>query len=165
MSLPTRNPVAFIGAVNNSGFPNTGESPQCRGGMITATVYSGGALSPGSGFLPTGAAKTADHILLCPTPGRLNNVFLHGGLVLSLSGVRLDFYDAASVTASGPATNVPTTRLLTSFYVPGGLSGQFNTAGMQVVDMPFTSGLCVCATSGTPGWTASWTPETNRNNP
>lgn len=161
MSITTRSPLRVAGANINSGFPNTGEQAQCRGGMTTATVYSGGALSPGSGFLPTGAAQTADHVLLCPGPGRLNNVLVHSA-VLTLSGVKLDFYDAAAVSASGPATHVPARRVIARFNEPGGQSGQLTSPNsIFAVDMPFTSGLCVAATSGTAGFTASWTPETN----
>ena len=161
MSIPTRSPLRVMGTVPNSGFPNTGEQAQCRGGMVTATVYSGGALNGGSGFLPAGAILSGDQILLAPGAGRLNNVFLHGGLVLTLSGVALAFYDSSIQAGSGPGTYFPTKRLIASFYNPGGLSGQFAAAGVQVVDMPYTSGLCVSVTSGTPGFTASWTPETN----
>jgi hypothetical protein len=151
-----------MGAVPNSGWPNTSEQLTTRGGVLNACVYSGGALSPGSGFLPSGAAQTGDHILISPGAGRLNNVFVHGNAVLTLSGVTLAFYDGATVGLSGPGTwNAGGRRLLFGTNMPGGVSGGFTAAGFTQVDMPYNSGLCVAACSGTQGWTISFTPEHN----
>lgn len=162
MSIPTRNPVRTLGAIPNSGFPNTGEQATCRGGMLNACVFSGGILSPGSGFLPGGAVQTADHILLASGAGRLASVLTHGNAQLTLSGVALVFYDGATVGASGPTTwNTGGRRPIAFLNTPGGVSGGFTLPGLNIIDMPYNSGLCVCATSGTTGFTVSFTPETN----
>jgi hypothetical protein len=129
--------------------------------MVVATVYSGGILSPGSGFLSPGAVQTADHVLLASGAGRLNNVLLHTG-VFALSGVALAFYDSNTVALSGPATYAPTKRLLAVLNAPNnGASGAFTQQGIIPIDMPYNSGLCVCCASGIGGFSASFTPETN----
>jgi hypothetical protein len=157
MSIPTKNPLRMMGAIPNSGFPNTGELPYTRGGMQTACVFSGGVLSPGSGFLGNGV-KTADQLLLASGAGRLNSVVLLGPPGFTLSGITLTFYDAATVAASGVFGG---NRPLAQFNAPQGASGQLGPVGVQIIDMPYTSGLCVNCVSGTTGWTASFTPETN----
>lgn len=160
MSLSTRSPLRLIGGVVNSGFPATNEVMWTRGGMHAATVYSGGALSPGSGFIGAGV-KVADHILLASGAGRLNTV-VNINSVLALSGVSLVFYDSAVPGLSGPGTYTNSGyRVLASVNGPQGQSGQFTTNGAFHFDMPYTSGLCVCACSGVAGFSASWIPETN----
>jgi hypothetical protein len=165
MSLPTRNPLRLVGAVPNSGFPNTGEQATTRGGMQTATVFSGGLLSPGSGFLPQGTVKTADQLLLVSGAGRLNTVFLHGTGAFTLSGVQLAIYDGAAVDVSGATPTLLAAGgkgFLALMNGPAGLSGQ-TIIGQSPVswDMPFSSGLCVSCISGSPGFTLSYTRETN----
>jgi hypothetical protein len=165
MSLPTRNPLRLVGAVPNSGFPNTGEQATTRGGMQTCTVWSGGLLAPGSGFLPQGTVKTADQLLLVSGAGRLNTVFLHATGAFTLSGVALAVYDGAAVEVSGatPALLAAGGKgLLAVMNAPGGASGTLITGQTPVSwDMPFSSGLCVSCISGSPGFTLSYTRETN----
>lgn len=160
MSLTTRVPLRLIGGVVNSGFPATNEVMWTRGGMQTATIFSGGLLSPGSGFIGAGV-KVADHVLLASGAGRLNTV-VNINAQLALSGVSLVFYDSAVPALSGPNTFTNSGyRVLASINGPQGQSGQFLTNGPIHFDMPYTSGLCVCATSGVTGFSASWVPETN----
>jgi hypothetical protein len=128
--------------------------------MQNATIYSGGLLSPGSGFIGAGV-KVADHVLLASGAGRLNTVVLINSQ-LALSGVNLVFYDSAVPGLSGPGTYANSGyRVLASVAGPQGQSGQFTLNGPTTFDMPYTSGLCVCATSGVIGFSASWIPETN----
>ena len=164
MSLSTRNPKRLIGGNPNSGFPNTGELALTRGGMLTATVYSGGLLSPGSGFLPAGAVKTADQVLLVSGPGRLNTVTPLAGIAV-LSGAPLTFYDSTVVARSGASPAESGYRTIGLVNAPVGLSGNFLPITPIQFDMPFSSGLCVGAPLLSVGFTASFTVETNPNNP
>lgn len=164
MSVTSRNPLRFAGATVNSGFPNTGEVPWTRGGMATATVYSGGLLAPGSGFLPAGAVKTADQILLVSGPGRLNTIVPLNS-VFALSGVPNIFYDSTVVARSGGPVSESGYRTLALLNAPNGQSGLLTFTAPIPVDMPFTSGLSVSCVSGTTGFTVSFTPETNPTNP
>ncbi len=162
MSVPTRNPLRMIGATpQNSGFPQTGELPFTQGGMLKATVYSGGLLSPGSGFLPTGTVKVADQLLLVSGAGRLNKVLTIPALALSLSGAAITFYDSCVPTRSGEGPNVSGYAVIGVVNAPGGVSGQFGLSNLQEFGMPFSSGLCVSCISGTVGFTATFTPEVN----
>lgn len=165
MSLTTRNPVRLAGANVNSGHPNTGELAFTRGGMTSFTAWSGGPLQLGSGSAVP-VAQTADHAILISGPGRLNSAFVVNG-VLSMSGVGVSFYDAASVAASGPGTIPAAGRtVLGVLNAPGGVSGQINLPGdVRAFDMPFNLGLAVNAPSGACGFSVSYTRETNPTNP
>ncbi len=159
MSLTSRNPLRMIGGIVYSGAPNTGEQRMTRGGDVVFTVYSGGALSPGSGF-PAPVAQTGDQIKLWSGAGRLNTV-IPLAAQMALSGVALTFYDAGAVAASGPGTVKDTFRVLGSINVPQGQSGLTTFTTPYYFDMPFTSGLCVAAISGTTGFSCSFSVEVN----
>lgn len=157
MSQSTRSPNRMAGSTLYSGGPNTGELSVTNGGALAATIYSGGALSPGSGFTP-GAVKTGDHVVLFSGPGRLNSVIPLAS-VLSNSGVALTFYDSATAAVSGPLAG-GARAILASINAPQGNSGDLSRAGVPImVGTPFASGLAVCATSGTVGFTVTYTPE------
>ena len=161
MSLTTRNPVRFIGGNLNSGYANTGEVAFTRGGQLTFSAYSGGmGLQIGSGGIPppTGAAHVlADHGRLFSGAGRLHTVIPHQ----ALSGVAITFYDGAAPAVSGvglwrvSGLSVLGTVPANSFLAFGTLGGPMPIA----LDVPFFSGLCVNASSGTPGFTCTFTPE------
>lgn len=160
MSVPSKAPLRLLGAIPpNSGFPNTGESQWTQGGMVVATVFSGGLLSPGSGFLPSGAVKTADQLLLVAGAGRINLV----QPLAAISGTQLTFYDSSVAARSGVAGAESGYRVIgvvpgNTFNAPfGTLVGPYPLQ----MGMPFTSGLCVNCVSGTPGFSVSFTPETN----
>ena len=162
MSVPTRNPMRMIGATpQNSGFPQTGELPFTQGGMLKATVFSGGLLSPGSGFLPTGAVKIADQLLLVSGAGRLNKVLTIPALALSLSGAAITFYDSCVPCLSGGSPVTSGYAVIGVVNAPGGVSGQFGLSNIQEFGMPFSSGLCVSCVSGTVGFTVTYTSEVN----
>lgn len=155
MGIATRNPLTTVGGLLYSGGVRTGHVQQTLGGQVAVSVLSGGLLSPGSGFTP-GAVQTADQLLLFSGAGRLDSILPH----TVISGVALRFYDAATVAASG--THGP--RVLG--IIPANSIGSFGPAlggGPLPVypGMPFTSGLCVSCVSGTPGWTATFTPAVN----
>lgn len=161
MSIPTRKPVRFVGGIVNSGHPNTGELATTRGGMVGFSAWSGGPVQLNSGSAVP-VATTGDHAVLVSGPGRLNSAFVING-VLSMSGVGITLYDAASVATSGPGT-VPAAgrRVLGVLNAPGGVSGQINLPGAIVpFDMPFALGLAVNAPSGACGFSVSYTQETN----
>lgn len=160
MSIPTKKPIRFAGAVVNSGHPNTGELAMTRGGMTGFSAFSGGPVQLASGSAAV-VATTGDHAVLISGPGRLNTAFILNG-TLSMSGVGIVFYDAASVSASGPGTYT-NRRVLGVLNGPGGVSGQVNLPGnAQSFDMPFALGLAVNAPSGACGFSCSYVQETNQ---
>ena len=157
MSTPTKNPVFYGYTPRTSGDVFTGEIQTVRGGGRTSCVMSGSLLTNAALTTAPGAVQSGGHILLFSGGGRLNSILQHQG-VLSLSGVAVNFYDAAGPTVSG--VSVSGQRIIAVLNAPQGQSGQFNTTALANLDMPFASGLCVSAPSGTPGFTVSFTPET-----
>lgn len=154
MSLSTRNPTRVLGGAPISGAVDDGFQGWRQGGVRCVTVFSGGLLTGGSGFPNMTAAN--GHVLITQGAGRLNTVFPHQ----SISGVAVNFYDSATIARSGVGT-IPESgyRLIgsiapNSFYGPNTLGGP----ALVLLDMPFTSGLCVSMPSGAPGFTVSYTP-------
>lgn len=157
MSVATKSPLKFTGGTLFSGGPNTGELSFTQGGMISATVFSGGLLSPGSGKLPSGTVKTADQLLLWSGAGRVNRILC----ITPISGIITYMYDSAQLARSGAPPSE-------SGYGVVGLipANSFNPAGTlqpiigpQEFGIPFSSGLCLNCVSGTPGFTVTFTPE------
>ena len=162
MSVRTKNPQYLAGANFTSGGPNTGEIHHTRGGQRNGTVWSG-ALAMSLVGLPTGALGSGNNAQVWSGPGRLHTIIPHQYLN---SGQPVWFYDAGAITVSG--ISVSGQRIIG--YVPltmpaalAVLSGntQLTLAWDQriVVDMPFTSGLCISAASGSPGCSFSFSTE------
>lgn len=163
MSIPTKNPCFLSYSPRSSGDVQTGEIQEVRGGGRCAAVWSGSILTNAALTAAPGACQSGGNILLFSGAGRLNSYFQHQS-VLALSGVPVFFYDAGALALSG--TSVSGQKIIGVLNQPQGQSGQFTAAGAIVnCDMPFNSGLCVSAASGTPGFTVSWTPEVNSNWP
>ena len=165
MTAPVKKPCFIAGAVRTSGDPQTGEVPFTRGGMRTSTVWSGSLLTNTALTGAAGAVQSGGQVLLVSGAGRLNSVVPHQFLQ---SGQPVWFYDAGTITVSG--ISVSGQRIIgiipgTSPANPTVQSGQFQMArtwsDVIFVDMPFSSGLCVGAASGTPGFTVSYTLETS----
>jgi hypothetical protein len=154
MSAPINKPCFVAGTPRSSGDVQTGEVTVTRGGGRAACVWSGSLLT--NAALTGGAVQSGGHILLYSGAGRLNTVCQHQN-VLTLSGVAVTFYDAGTITVSG--VSVSGQRFLGVVNAPGGQSGQFTGTAPVLFDMPFSSGLCVAAPSGTPGFSVSYTPE------
>lgn len=157
MSVPARDPMMIAGTPRSSGDVQTGEIPWTRGGGRSTSIQSG-ALAASLSTAPGATGSGTGQYVLYPGPGRLNTIFQHQN-VLTLSGVAINFYDAGLMTTSG--VGISGTRIIAVINTPGGQSGQFTGTLPLAVDMPFTSGLCVSAPSGAPGFTASFTPESN----
>ena len=142
MSFGTRNPLRMGGALLSSGGVDTGEINWTRGGQAVACLWSG-SLAPDLSACPTGAITSGGHTRIVTGAGRLNTVIPH------ISGaVSVFFYDAGTISLSGL-----------------GFSGQkmigqiaASTQTPASLDVPFTSGLCVAAGSGTPGFSFTFTP-------
>ncbi len=166
MSLTTRAPLRVTGANVNSGFPNTGEINVSDGGERTACVWSGSLLTNASlTGCPTGAVTSGGHILLWTGAGRLNRVYAHDMLT---SGLAVTFYDAAAISVSGVSVSgqrflgkIPARSRGTLAVASGSVDTVVSWDDILNFQMPFSSGLCVAAASGAPGFTASFTPETN----
>jgi hypothetical protein len=94
----------------------------------------------------------------------LNSVFIHTGDGYTNSGIRGVFYDSQTVYGSGVGGSGA--RIVGAFNGPGGVSGQQFIPGVPInFDVPFSSGLCVAAPSGVPGFTLTYTPEVPYTNP
>lgn len=182
MSVTTRSPLRMAGAVVNSGFANTGEVPWTRGGQLTATVYSGAiAMGVTAAHGPNGnALSSGGSILIVSGAGRLNSfVALYpAGVALAgnganaiISGQPIVAYDSVITARSGVFTDATISesgrKILFSWSPPSLVaSGALVLTNRGVydpvpLDIPFFSGLCVMALSGSPGFTISYTPETN----
>lgn len=162
MSVSTKSPLNMVGGQLFSGGPRTGQVPMTFGGSLCVSVFSGGLLSPGSGFTP-GAVKTADQLLLWSGAGRLDSILPH----TVISGVQTNFYDASTVsTSGGPMAGFRVLGLIPANSI-GAFGSQLGAGPLPILPgSPFNSGLCVSCVSGTPGWTATFTPEvipTNAN--
>lgn len=173
MSIQTRSPTRIAGANTNSGNVYTGEQNFTLGGGQSATIYSGMvsgmslASAPGAvnGVNTAGGAD----VLFFSGAGRLKDV-----LVLppsAISGGRVIFYDAPTPTSGGPfaaSGHKIIGQIPQGFgFGAGGTSGVPLVGGGQVLgfDIPFNSGLCANVVSGAPGFTVTWTPETNPQPP
>jgi hypothetical protein len=171
MALATKLPVRFAGACVNSGNVNTGEQNQTYGGGQSATIFSGmvsGVNLLAAPFaIPNTPAQGAD-VQFVSGGGRLKDILING----LASGQACVFYDAALATSGGPfvASGHKVLGVIPAGTVVGAVFG--NPQGITAVpgqvialDMPFNSGLCCNLRSGIPGFTVSWTPETNPQAP
>ena len=165
MSLRTKSPLYFLGANPNSGFPQTGEVAMTDGGMRTATLWSGNLLTNTSlTGMPAGAVTSGGHTQIWSGAGRLHRIMVHS---LLTSGQQVTFYDAGGVSVSGVSVSgqrfigrIPTRSRATLALASGEVDTSVAWNDVIEVQMPFTSGLCVAAASGAPGFTCSFTPET-----
>jgi hypothetical protein len=160
MASPRKKPTFIAGTPRASGDVQTGEFPITRGGgRVAVTVFSGGPLSPGSGFYGK-SVKTADQLLLYSGPGRLNTII---PLNATTSGTALYFYDSITVARSGALPSESGYAVVG--HIPAnaiGLSPQLGGGMLPIqTDCPFQSGLCVACLSGTPGFTVTFTPESS----
>ena len=160
MSIRTRNPLRFGGAVHQSGNLDTGEVNVTRGGQLAYSIYSG-ALLIGSGT-PGGVGSVLGHGLITSGPGRLHTVFPHQ----SISGVQITFYDAVTQALSGAASHALSGYTVTA-VVPGNTFGPNlgPLAEPHKFDVPFHSGLCFSCPSGAAGFTATYSTEYTPANP
>ena len=164
MSLSTRSPLRMAGANLSSGTPDTGEVHMTRGGKQTAVIWSG-ALNPNLTGAPTGAVASGNNAQLWSGGGRLHTVMPHQFLN---SGQPVFFYDAGAITVSGVSISgqkligiIPNSMRAPLAVISGQVQSTVAWQDQIVLDMPFTSGLCVSAASGAPGFTCSFTPELN----
>lgn len=164
MAFTTKSPVRNMGACVNSGFPNTAEQRWTDGGEQTACIWSG-ALAPSLAGCPAGSVTSGGHTLLVTGPGRLHKIIPHG---IITSGQPVTFYDAGQITVSGISVSgqrfigiIPPRSRSTLALASGALDTVVSWQDVIKVDMPFTSGLCVAAASGAPGFSVSFTPETS----
>lgn len=182
MSVTTKNPLRMAGATVNSGFVNTGELQYTRGGQQTATVYSG-AIAIGvtaAGGVNGAAVAGAGSVLVMSGGGRLNSfsALFPAGVALAgnganaiISGQPIVVYDSGIMALSGIATTATIAasgmKILHVWNPPtlvasGGVMLTPRAPYDPVpLDIPFFSGLCVLAVSGSPGFTLSYTPQTN----
>lgn len=166
MAVTSRNPIRMAGAILNSGFPNTGEVRMTNGGEQTACVWSGNLLTNASlTGAPAGAVTSGGHIQLWSGAGRLHRIMPHAILT---SGQPVTFYDAGTITVSGVSVSgqkfigrIPARSRATLALASGEVDTTVAWNDVIEVQMPFTSGLCVAAASGAPGFTVSFTPEGN----
>lgn len=156
MSIQTRNPVRFLGGVQQSGAKATGESPWTQGGQETYTSFSGLGVAT---LIYSGAAGMVG--------GRLNYVQITNAIQ---SGFAVHICDAAVATSGGPFSTSGHKILWT---IPGmnpagaGASGIGYVVNPQAFQgayafpsMPFTNGLVAFpVASGGPSFTLSFTPE------
>ncbi len=163
MSLTTRSPLRMLGGLNNSGFADTGEIRMTQGGEQTACIWSGNLLTNASlTGAPAGAVTSGGHTQLWSGPGRLHKIIAHDILT---SGQPVTFYDAGAITVSGISVSgqkfigrIPARSRATLALASGALDTAVAWQDVITVDMPFTSGLCVAAASGAPGFSVSFTP-------
>src|ERR1700738_1449942 len=145
MSLATRTPLRFAGAVLSSGSVNTGEISFIRGGGQAACIFSGAASGAAAGGVGQGMVPGGADLLFVSGAGRLNSVLQHTQM---LSGLPIIFYDSAVPTSGGP---FPLSGHKILGVIPptwaGGVAGSGSPVGFTgtplTVDMPFQSGLWV----------------------
>ena len=175
MSVTTRSPLRMAGTILNSGGVQDGTFLQSVGGDRAATFYSG-AVAPGLTAAP-GAVAVGSDVLIFSGAGRLKTILQHQVLQ---SGGEVVFYDAGAPVSGGPiyasghkivgrieptwslaatAATVPASGVGAGFF----LTNQKSL--LQVMDLPFQSGLCFNSRSGQPGFSVSWIPETNSTLP
>lgn len=177
MSVVSRRPLRTAGANLDSGNVNTGEVCWNRGGVRAGSVYSG-AIAMATTAAGPGALASGGSILFFSGPGRLNSftalfpagvALAGGGEPAILSGQPIVVYDSDITARSGVFTDATISEsgrpIMYAWYPPRVLSG-VNITGPGfdpvAVDRPFTSGLCVMALSGAPGFTVSYSPEINQ---
>lgn len=127
------------------------------GGFESNAIYSG-AVAPAVAQSGNLAGIVGSDVMLQAGNGRLNRVVPHQG-VFTLSGPQLTIYDAALPVSGGP---LPASGHIPLAVLPGpyGVSGQVQPAGTPIVlDLPFSSGLCLNSRSGQPGYTITWSAE------
>jgi hypothetical protein len=148
MSTPIKKPCFLAGTPLHSGSVQTGEVNITRGGGRAHTSMSG---------------VTADTLIFSGA-GRLNTI---QALTQLASGRSAIFYDSCVATSGGPfsASGHKVVGVLPPTQQPAMWSGHITDLDYLKpiqVDMPFQSGLCVGnVSSGTAGWTISFTPEVN----
>lgn len=151
MSLPVVKPCVVTGTPRSSGDVQTGEIATTHGGGRTFMRLSG--LIGGDALIQSGA-------------GRLNSILVLNNLT---SGQSVLFYDSATATSGGPfATSGHRVVGIIPPVWREGASGVINANSAPGIslfpEMPFQSGLCVAiVASGGPGFTVSYTVETNTN--
>ena len=165
MSLASRKPVRMAGAVLNSGNLDTGEVLWNRGGMRTASVYSGSddyTLSGQLMHVPGGVGSGAGGFIIYSGGGRLNTYIPHAAVSGLVPPV---FYDSVGALASGPFLGGNPRRIL--YQAPANTIELTHFLGAGpvpvVLDVPFQSGLCVFYRSGAIGFTVTFTPEAVRS--
>jgi hypothetical protein len=183
MSTPVKSPHYMAGTPRSSGDIFTGEVAMTRGGGRSATVYSG-AIAMGVTAAGAGSLSSGGSVLFFSGAGRLNSftALWPAGVALAgngeggcISGQPIVVYDSAVTAASGVHTDgkIATlgAKVLFSWCPPKQLaSGVTNESFAQrylpqPLDVPFQSGLCVLAMSGSPGFTVTYTPEVNPATP
>lgn len=157
MSIQTRSPLRMLGGSANSGFPNTGHVPFNRGGMLLATIWSGG-ISQSLVGCPAGSLGSGDHYLVWSGAGRLHDAVAYPG-GFTLSGIAAFFLDTGSTFGSGTVLGISGQRSIGAVGGAFGQSGQLNPIGSVPFDMPFLSGLGIVMPSGCPAVTVSFTPD------
>ena len=162
MSIRSKSPLRTAGANLRSGFADLGEVAHTRGGFQTATIWSG-ALNPNLTGAPTGAVASGGNSQLWSGAGRLHTILPHS---LLTSGQPVYFYDAGAITVSGVSVSgqkiigiIPNSMRAPLAVISGQVQTTVAWEDQIVLDMPFTSGLCVSAASGAPGFTCSFTTE------
>lgn len=162
MSLMTRSPIRVLGGVQMSGHVSTGEQNVTRGGQMTACFWSGGLTSINPVGVSGAIGSGGGHARIWAGAGRVHSVIPHDALT---SGLAVFLYDAAVNSTSGLSLSgqrlvgiVPRTYRGPLAALSGNLQTVYNWQDQIVLDMPFTSGLCVAAGSGAPGCTVSFTP-------
>lgn len=183
MGYRTRNPHRMAGAVISSGYLDTGEVTMTRGGQRVATALSGSIAgmsgrgipitSGGHGFVFSGQGRLNTFMALRPT-NLLSGVTAAAAFTSILSGQPIIVYDAVMTQRSGiinDGTLVESgARPIYHWFPPVSYSGQtVERANIEsyfqpiALDQPYYSGLAVCALSGAPGFTLTYTPEAVRS--
>lgn len=164
MSVATRSPFRMVGGNVNSGNVNTGELLTVRGGVQRAVIWSGSIAAGTNGVIGQGIYQASGgHVIFQSGPGRLNTITP----TVQVSGsASVFFYDAGAIAASGiSVSGLPIIGVIPANPPPSFTSGYQSVipfGGQPLnVDMPFSSGLCAAINSGTPGFSITWTPETN----
>lgn len=153
MSVTSKNPLRFAGAVFNSGSINTGEQNMTFGGLVAATVFSGIASGVSLAAAP-GAVAFGSDILFWSGAGRLKDVAI--GTVFA-SGSTVKFYDSAAPASGGPASGVKHLFDIVNSVLSGAVGLAPGT--VLAADIPFTSGLACNLTQNPGTFTVTFTPE------
>ncbi len=167
-------PLILAGTARFSGDLSTDEINFTRGGVRTACVYSG-AVTMGVTACPAGAISSGGSVLVTSGAGRLNTFtpLFPAGVALAgngetgvVSGLSIVVYDSAITARSGVYTDQTIAesgrKILFAWYPPRLQSGAANSLGgfnPIPLDIPFQSGLCVMALSGSTGFNLAYTLE------
>lgn len=147
MSTPRRRPTFLAGSPRSSGDVQTGELNWTRGGGRVYTSFSGVIVDT----------------LVYSGGGRLNTLTVFDTYPLA-SGGGAYFYDGHVATSGGPFSTSGHQILGIIFPYTSGTSTIGTPIGQPIpIDMPFRSGLIAApfGGSGGPGFTISYTPESN----